>query len=65
MKVASQVSLPLSCTEFDAEEIKRLGKRFKKLVKCHRHRHRHRHRHPCSGPGRVRVALNRGVYVIA
>merc|ERR1712004_95343 len=24
-------SLPMNCTEFDAEEIKRLGKRFKKL----------------------------------
>ena len=27
-----KASLPMNCTEFDAEEIKRLGKRFKKLV---------------------------------
>ena len=27
-----KASLPMTCTEFDAEEIKRLGKRFKKLV---------------------------------
>ena len=89
LQVCAQVSLPMTCTEFDADEIKRLGKRFKKLVKNHRHchlchrQHCHRqqhyrshckchhnfHRHQKhdnhSGPRRVRVAVNRGVYVVA
>jgi len=29
--MGNEASLPMNCTEFDAEEIKRLGKRFKKL----------------------------------
>ena len=80
----AQVSLPMTCTEFDADEIKRLGKRFKKLVKnhrhchlchrqqhylshckCHRNFHRHQKHDNHSGPRRVRVAVNRGVYVVA
>ena len=30
--MGNESSLPMSCTEFDADEIRRLGKRFKKLV---------------------------------
>ena len=29
--MGNESSLPMSCSEFDAEEIRRLGKRFKKL----------------------------------
>ena len=30
--MGNEASLPMNCAEFDSEEIKRLGKRFKKLV---------------------------------
>ena len=33
--MGNESSLPMSCTEFDADEIRRLGKRFKKLVALH------------------------------
>ena len=33
--MGNESSLPMSCTEFDADEIRRLGKRFKKLVATH------------------------------
>ena len=35
----------MNCTEFDHDEIKRLAKRFKKLVNTYHHHHSHHYHH--------------------